>query len=185
MTAQKGFTIVELLVVIVVIAILSTITVMTVSGIQDRAYVTKVNTVGSQFAKAIASYLAANGRYPYQGLGSGYCLGKPSDYPAQDSFVASSCIRPALSGDSADSFVNSELDTIATSLSAAGVKPVSWSDANEYERGYIYSTGTSGPGSWVATIRWYFTGVKSCGAGTYESLDSGATTGCYITLRSS
>lgn len=179
---QKAFTIVEILVVITVISILAAITVVAYNGVQDRAYVTKVNAIGSQFARAIAAYQAANGAYPAQGLGSGYCLGKPTDYPAQDGYVASSCIRPSSGTDAADLFVNSQLDTFVSGPNAANVKPVLWADAGEYERGYIYFTSTNQYG-WYATIRWYFTGVKSCGSGaSFESLDNGATTGCYIRL---
>ncbi len=49
----KGFTIVELLIVIVVIGILAAITIVSYNGIQNRAKVQTVNTDLSQLAKAI------------------------------------------------------------------------------------------------------------------------------------
>lgn len=61
---KKGFTIVELLVVIVVIGILAAITIVSYNGITDRAN----NTKGIAAAKAVQdfvnAYYAENGSYP-------------------------------------------------------------------------------------------------------------------------
>lgn len=63
-TKQKGFTIVELLIVIVVIGILASITIVAFNGIQARARdngrITKIKSI----AKAIELYKIDNGRYP-------------------------------------------------------------------------------------------------------------------------
>lgn len=61
---QRGFTIVELLIVIVVISILAAITVVTYNGIQDRANETigKADAVNSR--KLILNYKAIHGTYP-------------------------------------------------------------------------------------------------------------------------
>lgn len=61
---QKGFTIVELLIVIVVIAILATISVVAYNGVQDRAHDTAVKSDLSNFAKKIMLYHAEEGSYP-------------------------------------------------------------------------------------------------------------------------
>lgn len=63
---QRGFTIVELLIVIVVISILAAITVVTYNGIQDRANETigKADAVNSR--KLILNYKAMHGTYPTQ-----------------------------------------------------------------------------------------------------------------------
>lgn len=61
---QKGFTIVELLIVIVVIAILAAITIVAYNGIQasarDSGRISKVTAI----AKAIELYYVNNNRYP-------------------------------------------------------------------------------------------------------------------------
>lgn len=61
---SKGFTIVELLIVIVVIAILAAITVVAYNGIQDRARATQMASGMGQYAKALANHVALNGAYP-------------------------------------------------------------------------------------------------------------------------
>ena len=63
----KGFTIVELLIVIVVIAILATITVVAYNGIQNRSKNTAVQSDIKQVQKLIEAYSALNGTYPSTG----------------------------------------------------------------------------------------------------------------------
>ena len=58
---SRGFTIVELLIVIVVIAILATITVVAYNGIQSRAQDTKRAQDISNIKKALQAYEAVNG----------------------------------------------------------------------------------------------------------------------------
>ncbi len=62
---QKGFTIVELLIVVVVIAILAAITIVAYSGITNRSKQAAVATMAAQVQKKLAVYAATNGdRYP-------------------------------------------------------------------------------------------------------------------------
>lgn len=62
---QKGFTIVELLIVVVVIAILATITIIAYNGIQDRAKQSGVRSLLAQTVKKIMLYAADNSdQYP-------------------------------------------------------------------------------------------------------------------------
>ncbi|MFZ1301443.1 MAG: prepilin-type N-terminal cleavage/methylation domain-containing protein [Candidatus Microsaccharimonas sp.] len=63
-THQRGFTIVELLIVIVVIAILAAITIVAYSGIQTRARDTLRSDGVSKIVKALELYYTDNGRYP-------------------------------------------------------------------------------------------------------------------------
>lgn len=60
----RGFTIVELLIVIVVIGILAAITVVAYSGITSRARTTKAQTAASNVQKVAEAFNADNGRYP-------------------------------------------------------------------------------------------------------------------------
>lgn len=58
--SEKGFTIVELLIVVVVIAILATITIVAYNGIQDRAKASAAQSAATQAAKKIAAYAVTN-----------------------------------------------------------------------------------------------------------------------------
>jgi prepilin-type N-terminal cleavage/methylation domain-containing protein len=63
-SSQKGFTIVELLIVIVVIGILAAITVVAYNGIQQRALNTTLTTNLANAAKQMGVAYANNGTYP-------------------------------------------------------------------------------------------------------------------------
>jgi general secretion pathway protein G len=60
----KGFTIVELLIVIVVIAILATISVVAYNGVQGRARDSKRKSDLASIVKLLELYQADNGGYP-------------------------------------------------------------------------------------------------------------------------
>jgi prepilin-type N-terminal cleavage/methylation domain-containing protein len=61
---SRGFTIVELLIVIVVIAILAAITIVAYNGIQQRSHTTSAKTAAENLAKKIEAYNAVNNAYP-------------------------------------------------------------------------------------------------------------------------
>lgn len=61
---SKGFTIVELLIVIVVIGILAAIVIVAFNGIQDRARWSKAQSDLSSINKAVQIYYAEKGTYP-------------------------------------------------------------------------------------------------------------------------
>ena len=73
----RGFTIVELLIVIVVIAILAAITIVAYNGIQTRAKNTKTINAATAWIKALRLYEADNGDYPTVTS----CLGTTTTYP--------------------------------------------------------------------------------------------------------
>lgn len=64
-TSRRGFTIVELLIVIVVIAILAAITIVAYNGIQERARASSVSSALNQAAKKLSLYQVDNpNQYP-------------------------------------------------------------------------------------------------------------------------
>ncbi len=63
-TRQKGFTIVELLIVIVIIAILAAISIVAYNGIQQRARDSQRLQDVKTIAKAMEAYYIDNGVYP-------------------------------------------------------------------------------------------------------------------------
>jgi prepilin-type N-terminal cleavage/methylation domain-containing protein len=80
---QRGFTIVELLIVIVVIAILAAIVIVAYSGIQNRAYDSRRLSDMQDIQKAVEAYRVENGAFPLvtaanqdpQGYESSYVTG--------------------------------------------------------------------------------------------------------------
>lgn len=77
---QKGFTIVELLIVIVVIAILAAISVGVYNGVQERAQNTKTVAAVRSYLTALEIFRSDYGAYPSQtnvsGIGFYNCLGE-------------------------------------------------------------------------------------------------------------
>lgn len=65
--AQKGFTIVELLIVIVVIGILAGLVIVTYNGIQQKARDTERKTDINALHGQLEAYQAQNGKYPLPG----------------------------------------------------------------------------------------------------------------------
>jgi prepilin-type N-terminal cleavage/methylation domain-containing protein len=65
---ERGFTIVELLIVIVVIGILAAITIVAYNGVQNRARTTTANAVAQEVQNKSEVYAAdiGNGAYPTQ-----------------------------------------------------------------------------------------------------------------------
>ena len=112
---RRGFTIVELLVVIVVIGILAAITVVAYNGIQKRARNVSVINAASEYRTILMAYAALNGQYPGGNLAVGYCLG--SGYADYNSDGVGDCVTVG-SGIyvSENSSYNAMLKTIVASL---------------------------------------------------------------------
>lgn len=70
MQNQRGFTLVELLVVIVVLGIIASIAIPRFLASQDRAHVTAAVADVDHFRKALAVYEVDYGAYPDQNFGS-------------------------------------------------------------------------------------------------------------------
>lgn len=68
---SKGFTIVELLIVIVIIGVLAALVIVAYNGTQTRANVSKMQTDLRSMVKLLELYKADNGSYPATSNGSG------------------------------------------------------------------------------------------------------------------
>lgn len=96
---RRGFTIVELLIVIVVIAILAAISIVAYNGIQNRAYNSSVVSVAKSYYNALALYAQEHDAYP-SGIIS--CLGAGYDssgcWPGTTSTSMNATLAPYMSG---------------------------------------------------------------------------------------
>lgn len=167
---SKGFTIVELLIVIVVIAILAAITILAYNGIQQRSRNAQVVSGVNAYVKAFMEYKALNSSYPT----SSGCLG--ANYPSNNCWM---------NGTSADMSVNATLDsalqefiptkpTLATSLMSIGI-----GNLNRGGAGYIPNDATYGN-----RLVYYLTGInQNCSiSGAVPANEGGVVTQCNIPL---
>lgn len=65
-SSYKGFTIVELLIVIVIIGILSAITIVSYSGVTQRTNTSSAEDAANTVARKAESYKSETGAYPYE-----------------------------------------------------------------------------------------------------------------------
>ncbi len=81
---KRGFTIVELLIVIVVIAILAAITIVAYNGIQNRAKNTQVVSAVNSYVKSIRAYYATNNNTVPMPNGNVQCFNGASCWSGAD-----------------------------------------------------------------------------------------------------
>jgi len=146
--SEKGFTIVELLIVIVVIGILAAITIVSFNGVTSKANTTSAKSSASAVIKKAEAYNAEKARYPIVGT-------ELTSAPSTDSF--------SLSGVTVDS---------AAPTSANGKTTVQMlkCSATALAQSAIDATNITG----IRVIHWDF----STNAVTTTPLNTGITTFC-------
>lgn len=108
MKEERGFTIVELLIVIVVIAILAAIVIVAYNGVQNRAKNSAAQASANTLQKKVEAYNAEKGAYPstsattdlatYQTstlTGSGISIGTPDATTGQKTIKLEVCTAPS------------------------------------------------------------------------------------------
>ncbi len=79
---NKGFTILELLVVISIIGIITSVALVTLGAARQKARNTKTVSQVRQYVNAFSQYFNQNGYYPKPTVSNPTCLGVGYDYPA-------------------------------------------------------------------------------------------------------
>lgn len=147
-SGAKGFTIVELLIVIVVIGILAAITIVAFTGVQQRARNTQVISGTKAYHSAFLQYATINNRYPAAQacLGAGY----PNDVCWNDTAAPTSGSNGrvvAATDAELATVLGGAKPTLATQLFSIGI--------STYERaGAFYQTSPS------ARIVYYLQGIN-------------------------
>lgn len=110
---SRGFTIVELAIVISVIAILATITIVTYSGVQDRANFTKAQSDLAHINDALTVYKARVGQYPV--AKAQYASYEYSYFGGPNATFLSDLVRREVNG-----VVSSDIDAMPSVLQQKG-----------------------------------------------------------------
>ena len=140
---QRGFTIVELLIVIVVIAILAAITVVAFNGIQNRSKNAKTVSAVTAWSKAIKLYNADTGSWPTVHS----CLGSSTTYIGNNSqcWNSTTWVVSATFTNQLAPYMNSFPEPDTTDIA----------DVNTPRRGALYHTTNR-------DIYAAFTGITTC-----------------------
>jgi prepilin-type N-terminal cleavage/methylation domain-containing protein len=142
---QKGFTIVELLIVIVVIGILAVITITAYNGFQQRATNEKTTQAFAAWIKSMKLYKADKGQWPpfASCLGTGYLYG----VSGTDTSGIAQCRQNDAGSNFTENaaFKTAMIPYIGTNLPTPAFVTARATDTN-WRRGlsYLYGGGTGG-----------------------------------------
>lgn len=173
--SRRGFTIVELLIVIVVIAILAAITIVVYNGIQARAENTKTTSAVEVYVKALSLYATDNGLYPQYNYP---CLGGVSPC-ANMTDATAAC--PGYGSASGPVTFDTAVLTEVSRLPAVSSQQMTCDGKTVRGAFYAYSNGGKDAG-----IVFFLKGTMSCppigGTTLSVSYQNTNTTSCYVTL---
>lgn len=177
----KGFTLVELLIVIVVIAILSSITVVAYNGVQDRAKTAVIYANAKQLANAVAIYGQETGTLPSQNYS---CFGEAANFPSTSLNNTRYCWNIRYGSDvwnqasvHSTSSVSSQLSSVMDSTSFK-YDLIQLSDTDGYEhavRGFWYNSLGTAPYTQASVS--FAIPSENCPDGSVEFVDDYYTNG--------
>lgn len=152
---RRGFTIVELLIVIIVIAILAAIVVIAYNGVQQKANNTQTIESVAAYARVLHSYAIQNGTYPIQ---TGWpCLGPSGTKCANVTSSASTCYGAGGAGYVAS--FDTAVRTMASSVPAPSTQKIACG-VDSYAGAYYHSAADG----LTATITYFVAGTPGCGS---------------------
>lgn len=156
---SRGFTIVELLIVIVVIGILAAMTIVSYNGIQTRAENTKTLSGVDQVAKAIQIYKLDNSTYPLAGgaTAANACISSTNPASCGRSGTGSVCGSDATY--SFDTNFETEIKKVIPSVPSVSSQAIPC--GTRTLTGAIYRTD-SGATNQNAYIIYYLRGEQQC-----------------------
>lgn len=152
---NRGFTIVELLIVIVVIGILAAITIVAFNGVQSRAENNKTISAVGQYAKILQQYSVNNSAYP---IANWACLAPHTTPTATRCGNMTDSVNACGGGGaSTQSAFDTTIKTVATTLPVLSTQQMTCG-GKEYSGAWYHSTDGSN-----AIIQFYLKGnVNPC-----------------------
>lgn len=187
----KGFTIVELLIVIVVIGILATITITAYVGIRNQAIGASLLSDAENAAKVLANDNTVNGSYPASGTAANSGKGLPRSNGNTYTYTPNNSTNPPSytltynnSSYGTGSFVVTNTNptpTLVTGAPPVITTPLAATEGNtdgcggDYYNFYLYSTATGDP---TPSVQWQIMSPRNTMSGTWSNI-SGATTSFY------
>lgn len=152
---KRGFTIVELLIVIVIIGILAAITIVAYNGIQTKANNTATLSSVAAYAKTLQMYATENGTYP---IDTSYpCLGPSGITCANVTSTTTVCYGAGQASYHAG--FASAIHTIASTLPPPSTQQISCGGA--YYVGAYYESSSDGK---TAYITYFLQNTSDCGS---------------------
>jgi len=153
--SRKGFTLVELLIVIVVIGVLATIVMVAYGNVGKKANYAKMSTDVTSYVNLMkmwkAEFSTTSEPYPLTTLPNGvvampFCMGDVSQYPAADGFAAGECAYYTGVSIVVNDDINSKLLQVASQLPSASFPAFSFDAGGGliiHVRGIIYQVDES------------------------------------------
>lgn len=178
MFKQKGFTIVELLIVIIVVAILAALAIVSYNGIRDRAVNSQLLSSFDAVEKVIRLYHADKGEYPSIMDNNGSligtvdnpdmpyaCVGQPSDYPKTNLFEKDECYKSESTNYGINTPVfNNQIEPFASNLHVSTNNLID--EGGMGVRGILYAGHRSG-----GVLFYMQRGDRECGRGTKDIME--------------
>lgn len=176
---ERGFTLVELLIVIVIIGILAGITIVAYSGIQDRAKNTALLAAFDATEKALRIYKTINDDYPIPTDqppvgGSIYVACINARLPAENGFALNQCSTSISPAYSESAILDTALKTVISPL--PDTHSYSAASGGATYRGLIYEYLAK-----TAYLLYVVNGNQACGRGQALPNGTGGTV-CQLIL---
>lgn len=173
-TSKRGFTIVELLIVIVVIGILASATAVAYGGLRSKASVNVAALTVKEYVKILEQYaISNNDKFPQADWA---CLGEPEHFIAEGGYSAEWCHKPYQAPPIApgalhpiNSTLNTKLKTVTNKMPNSTMPEI---QVNSYTiRGMFYDSSAA-QNAGLPVIQYFLQPSENCPTGVLHSRTS-------------